>query len=113
MNAVFITDHGSSRVTSRRARRGPLGRLTGTAFGASAGATGVLDRGDATRGSAVVAGSNVAPAGRAPAGGPVTPLDLVAPELGAGEVTGMGAVDPARPAPTREAVPSVSTDPAP
>jgi hypothetical protein len=43
----------------------------------------------------------------------VTPLDLVAPELGAGEVTGMGAVDPARPAPTREAVPSVSTDPAP
>jgi hypothetical protein len=149
MNAVFMTDHGSSRVTSSRARRGPTGRAwTDGAAGAGAetGLVAAAATPEPSRESSGADGSNPVAAGRAPAGGTATPPGGAAAGLGAagfvagglaaagwgstvvgagvfgatwgaafaaGFVTGIGAVDPAREAPALEAVPSVSTEPAP
>jgi hypothetical protein len=108
MNAVFMTDHGSSRVTSSRARRGPSVR--GAAAGADAGAAAT---GGTERGSGEVDGIDPAGAGRAPAAGTETLPARVEADAWAGVVTGIGAVEPARPVPARAAVPSLSTEPAP
>jgi hypothetical protein len=120
MNAVFITDHGSSRVTSSLALRGPTGR--GAAAGAETEACGATT-GDGmpepARGSTVTGGAVAgATTGRVAVGGTETPAGLpvpagLLPPAGAAFVTGIGAVELARPVPALEAVPSVSTEPAP
>jgi hypothetical protein len=87
MNDVFMTDHGSSLVTSRRARRGPAGRAAAEGAGATvAAAAPDPERVSPTGGRAGGSTVTPAPSPRAPverAGADAGDPDAAAPREGA------------------------------